>query len=81
VEVPCPYGGVVTERFGEEGTEVPVGAPLLTVADGDRSGGGDRGRGGGGGDGGRGGGDGAGAHAGAVGGSGSGALTGASAEG
>jgi pyruvate dehydrogenase E2 component (dihydrolipoamide acetyltransferase) len=32
VDVPCPYGGVVTARFGEEGTEMPVGAPLLTVA-------------------------------------------------
>ncbi|MFI7362027.1 dihydrolipoamide acetyltransferase family protein [Streptomyces sp. NPDC050149] len=32
VEVPCPYGGVVTARFGEEGTELPVGDPLLTVA-------------------------------------------------
>ncbi|GGU58916.1 dihydrolipoamide acetyltransferase component of pyruvate dehydrogenase complex [Streptomyces albospinus] len=32
VEVPCPYGGVVTARFGEEGAEVPVGAPLVTVA-------------------------------------------------
>ncbi|QUI32859.1 2-oxo acid dehydrogenase subunit E2 [Streptomyces alfalfae] len=32
VEVPCPYGGVVTARFGEEGSEMPVGAPLLTVA-------------------------------------------------
>ncbi|MHC3470200.1 dihydrolipoamide acetyltransferase family protein [Streptomyces sp. 7R007] len=32
VEVPCPYAGVVTARFGEEGTELPVGAPLLTVA-------------------------------------------------
>ncbi|WKU45758.1 dihydrolipoamide acetyltransferase family protein [Streptomyces sp. VNUA116] len=32
VEVPCPYGGVVTARFGAEGTELPVGAPLLTVA-------------------------------------------------
>ncbi|MEU3841458.1 dihydrolipoamide acetyltransferase family protein [Streptomyces sp. NPDC028635] len=32
VEVPCPYGGVVTARFGEEGQELPVGAPLLTVA-------------------------------------------------
>ncbi|MGY3202902.1 dihydrolipoamide acetyltransferase family protein [Streptomyces sp. TE5632] len=32
VDVPCPYGGVVTARFGEEGTELPVGAPLLTVA-------------------------------------------------
>jgi pyruvate dehydrogenase E2 component (dihydrolipoamide acetyltransferase) len=37
VEVPCPYGGVVTARFGEEGTELPVGAPLLTVAVGPRS--------------------------------------------
>ncbi|WP_151773570.1 dihydrolipoamide acetyltransferase family protein [Streptomyces abyssomicinicus] len=32
VEVPCPYGGVVTARFGEEGGSLPVGAPLLTVA-------------------------------------------------
>ncbi|MBQ0983167.1 2-oxo acid dehydrogenase subunit E2 [Streptomyces sp. F63] len=32
VEVPCPYAGVVTGRFGEEGTELPVGAALLTVA-------------------------------------------------
>ncbi|MFH8219459.1 dihydrolipoamide acetyltransferase family protein [Streptomyces sp. NPDC018057] len=32
VEVPCPFGGVVTARFGEEGAELPVGAPLLTVA-------------------------------------------------
>ncbi|MFJ2959275.1 dihydrolipoamide acetyltransferase family protein [Streptomyces sp. NPDC087270] len=32
VEVPCPYGGVVTACFGEEGSELPVGAPLLTVA-------------------------------------------------
>ncbi|KPC61887.1 dihydrolipoamide acetyltransferase family protein [Streptomyces chattanoogensis] len=32
VEVPCPYGGVVTARFGEEGAEVPVGSPLVTVA-------------------------------------------------
>ncbi|MEW2388645.1 dihydrolipoamide acetyltransferase family protein [Streptomyces venezuelae] len=39
VEVPCPYGGVVTARFGEEGTELPVGAPLLTVAVGADSGG------------------------------------------
>ncbi|MET7476389.1 dihydrolipoamide acetyltransferase family protein [Streptomyces sp. NPDC005648] len=36
VEVPCPYGGVVTARFGEEGAELPVGAPLLTVAVGPR---------------------------------------------
>ncbi|TXS41518.1 2-oxo acid dehydrogenase subunit E2 [Streptomyces sp. uw30] len=32
VDIPCPYGGVVTARFGEEGTELPVGAPLITVA-------------------------------------------------
>ncbi|WP_055590894.1 dihydrolipoamide acetyltransferase family protein [Peterkaempfera griseoplana] len=32
VEVPCPYGGVVTARFGAVGEEVPVGAPLVTVA-------------------------------------------------
>jgi 2-oxoisovalerate dehydrogenase E2 component (dihydrolipoyl transacylase) len=32
VEVPCPYGGVVTARFGEAGAEVPVGAALVTVA-------------------------------------------------
>ncbi|MGW5199090.1 dihydrolipoamide acetyltransferase family protein [Streptomyces spiralis] len=37
VEVPCPYGGVVTARFGEEGAELPVGAPLLTVAVGEAS--------------------------------------------
>ncbi|MFD7133737.1 dihydrolipoamide acetyltransferase family protein [Streptomyces sp. NPDC059894] len=40
IEVPCPYGGVVTARFGEEGTELPVGAPLLTVAVGGPSSGG-----------------------------------------
>lgn len=38
VEVPCPYGGVVTARFGAEGTELPVGAPLLTVAVGEPDG-------------------------------------------
>ncbi|MFB6778741.1 dihydrolipoamide acetyltransferase family protein [Streptomyces sp. NPDC056352] len=38
VEVPCPYGGVVTARFGEEGAELPVGAPLLTVAVGSSAG-------------------------------------------
>lgn len=43
VEVPCPYGGVVTARFGEEGTELPVGAPLLTVAVGPPADGGDTG--------------------------------------
>jgi 2-oxoisovalerate dehydrogenase E2 component (dihydrolipoyl transacylase) len=32
VEVPCPYGGVVTSRFGEAGAEIPVGAALVTVA-------------------------------------------------
>ncbi|WP_030802938.1 dihydrolipoamide acetyltransferase family protein [Streptomyces sp. NRRL S-337] len=32
VEVPCPYGGVVTARYGDEGAEVPVGTPLVTVA-------------------------------------------------
>ncbi|MFE4410253.1 dihydrolipoamide acetyltransferase family protein [Streptomyces sp. NPDC056821] len=36
VEVPCPYAGVVTARFGEEGAELPVGAPLLTVAVGEQ---------------------------------------------
>ncbi|MEU6909447.1 dihydrolipoamide acetyltransferase family protein [Streptomyces coeruleorubidus] len=36
VEVPCPYDGVVTARYGEEGTELPVGAPLITVAVGER---------------------------------------------
>ncbi|MFK4544193.1 2-oxoisovalerate dehydrogenase E2 component (dihydrolipoyl transacylase) [Streptomyces tendae] len=41
VEVPCPYGGVVTARFGEEGTELPVGAPLVTVAVGEPDGAGD----------------------------------------
>nr|WBO79185.1 2-oxo acid dehydrogenase subunit E2 [Streptomyces sp. SBE_14.2] len=41
VDVPCPYAGVVTARFGEEGSELPVGAPLITVAVGaDASGGG-----------------------------------------
>lgn len=32
VEVPCPYGGVVTERHGAEGATVSVGTPLVTVA-------------------------------------------------
>lgn len=36
VEVPCPYGGVVTARFGEEGEALGVGRPLLTVAVGPR---------------------------------------------
>ncbi|UGY92641.1 dihydrolipoamide acetyltransferase family protein [Streptomyces gobiensis] len=34
VEVPCPYGGVVTARYGDAGDEIPVGAPLVTVASG-----------------------------------------------
>ncbi|GAA2432988.1 2-oxo acid dehydrogenase subunit E2 [Streptomyces pulveraceus] len=53
VEVPCPYGGVVTARFGEEGSELPVGAPLLTVAVGS-GGGADEGAGSGSGSGGAG---------------------------
>ncbi|MGW7519662.1 dihydrolipoamide acetyltransferase family protein [Streptomyces sp. NPDC054796] len=32
VEVPCPYAGVITARYGEEGAEIPVGTPLVTVA-------------------------------------------------
>ncbi|MDH6119574.1 dihydrolipoamide acetyltransferase family protein [Kitasatospora sp. GAS204B] len=32
VEVPCPYGGVVTARYGEVGEERAVGQPLVTVA-------------------------------------------------
>lgn len=32
VDVPCPYGGVVTAHRAEEGAEVPVGSPLVTVA-------------------------------------------------
>ncbi|GAA1248675.1 2-oxo acid dehydrogenase subunit E2 [Kitasatospora nipponensis] len=32
VEVPCPYGGVVTARYGEVGEEREVGQPLVTVA-------------------------------------------------
>ncbi|WP_329134232.1 2-oxo acid dehydrogenase subunit E2 [Streptomyces sp. NBC_01476] len=32
VEVPCPYGGVVTARFGAEGETLAVGRPLVTVA-------------------------------------------------
>ncbi|MFC7217201.1 dihydrolipoamide acetyltransferase family protein [Streptomyces polyrhachis] len=39
VEVPCPYGGVVTARFGEPGDEVPVGSALVTVAVGSAAGG------------------------------------------
>ncbi len=36
VEVPCPYAGVVTARYGDPGDEVPVGRPLVTVAVGDQ---------------------------------------------
>ncbi|WP_369204852.1 dihydrolipoamide acetyltransferase family protein [Streptomyces sp. PU-14G] len=32
VEVPCPYAGMVTSHAAEEGGEVEVGAPLVTVA-------------------------------------------------
>ena len=32
VEVPCPYGGVVTALFGQVGEEREVGQPLVTVA-------------------------------------------------
>ncbi|MBB0232045.1 biotin/lipoyl-containing protein, partial [Streptomyces calidiresistens] len=32
VEVPCPWAGVITARHGDEGEEVPVGAPLVAVA-------------------------------------------------
>ncbi|MFF4384064.1 dihydrolipoamide acetyltransferase family protein [Kitasatospora sp. NPDC001547] len=39
VEVPCPYGGVVTARYGAEGEEIAVGAPLVTVAVGPSEGG------------------------------------------
>lgn len=39
VEVPCPYGGVVTARFGEEGDSLAVGRPLVTVAVGSAGGG------------------------------------------
>lgn len=49
VEVPCPYGGVVTARFGAEGDTLEVGRPLVTVAVGSRThdtdGGGDGGDG------------------------------------
>ncbi|GAA3139188.1 pyruvate dehydrogenase E2 component (dihydrolipoamide acetyltransferase) [Kribbella aluminosa] len=33
VELPSPYAGVIEELHGEPGTTVPVGSPLLTVAD------------------------------------------------
>ncbi|SER52006.1 dihydrolipoamide acetyltransferase family protein [Streptomyces qinglanensis] len=32
VEVPCPFAGVVTSHAADEGAEVAVGAPLVTVA-------------------------------------------------
>ncbi|GAA2607480.1 dihydrolipoamide acetyltransferase family protein [Streptomyces axinellae] len=32
MELPCPYEGVITARYGDEGVEIPVGAPLLNVA-------------------------------------------------
>ncbi|MFI0825172.1 dihydrolipoamide acetyltransferase family protein [Streptomyces roseolus] len=32
VEVPCPYAGVVTRLWGEPGTTLRVGTPLLSVA-------------------------------------------------
>jgi len=38
VEVPCPYAGVVTSHAAEEGAEVAVGAPLVTVAVGPENG-------------------------------------------
>lgn len=33
VELPCPYAGVVEELHGEPGTTIPVGKPLITVAE------------------------------------------------
>ncbi|MFF0339717.1 dihydrolipoamide acetyltransferase family protein [Kribbella sp. NPDC004875] len=33
VELPSPYAGVIEELHGEPGTTVPVGKPLITVAD------------------------------------------------
>jgi pyruvate dehydrogenase E2 component (dihydrolipoamide acetyltransferase) len=33
VEVPCPFEGVVSARFGEPGEKLPVGAVLLTVGE------------------------------------------------
>ena len=32
VEVPCPYAGTVHVRHAAEGEELPVGAPLVTIA-------------------------------------------------
>ncbi|MEW5629831.1 biotin/lipoyl-containing protein, partial [Streptomyces hydrogenans] len=31
VELPCPYAGVVTRRYGGEGDVLAVGAPLVAV--------------------------------------------------
>ncbi|WP_280725211.1 dihydrolipoamide acetyltransferase family protein [Kitasatospora sp. MAA4] len=42
VEVPCPYGGVVTARYGEPGEERAVGQPLVTVAVGSSAAGGEQ---------------------------------------
>jgi pyruvate dehydrogenase E2 component (dihydrolipoamide acetyltransferase) len=33
VEVPCPFEGVVSARFGEPGEKLPVGSVLLTVGE------------------------------------------------
>jgi pyruvate dehydrogenase E2 component (dihydrolipoamide acetyltransferase) len=33
VELPSPYAGVIEELHGEPGTTIPVGKPLITVAD------------------------------------------------
>ena len=38
VEVPSPFAGTVAQLHGEEGQTIPVGAPLVTVASGDRNG-------------------------------------------
>lgn len=67
VEIPCPYGGVVTARFGEEGDTLAVGRPLVTVAVGSGSTGRQDGGPGGGSDGGPGGGSGGGRAGGGVG--------------
>lgn len=34
VELPCPYAGTVTELLASEGQTVPVGTPIIRVADG-----------------------------------------------
>ncbi len=38
VEVPCPYEGVVSARFGEPGEKLAVGSVLLTVGEPEKSG-------------------------------------------